>query len=104
MPPHAAPSRAASPTPTDLELANDAQSALSWNLLLPVGAIRASAEAGWLTLSGEVRWHHQRQDAQECVRHLAGVVGIHNNITLRTVSTLPCADFKGAPGIRGKRE
>ena len=97
MPPHASPSQAASPTPTDLELTNDAQSAISWNLLLPLGAIRASAEAGWLTLSGEVKWHHQRQDAEECVRHLAGVAGIRNNITLRTVNTRPCADFKGAP-------
>jgi hypothetical protein len=42
-------------------------------------------------------WHHQRQDAQECVRHLAGVAGLRNNITRRAADTPPCANFKGAP-------
>jgi osmotically-inducible protein OsmY len=85
MPSHAPLAQNTAHAPTDLELANDAQSALSWNLLLPLGAIRASAEAGWLTLSGEVMWHYQRQDAEECVRHLSGIAGIRNDITLRTV-------------------
>lgn len=44
-----------------------------------------------------VMWHHQRQDAQECVRHLAGVAGLRNNITRRAADTPPCANFKGAP-------
>lgn len=69
--------------PSDDELAYMAQVALTWNRDLPPGAVRASAVAGWLTLSGEVLWHCQRQDAAECVRHLPGVVGIKNDITLR---------------------
>ncbi len=71
------------PELSDAELAYEAQVALTWNRDLPPGAVRASALAGWLTLSGEVLWHCQRQDAAECVRHLPGVVGVRNDITLR---------------------
>lgn len=74
--------RSVVPELSDVELACMAQMALAWNCNLPPGAVRASAAAGWLTLSGEVRWHCQRQDAAECVRHLPGVVGILNHITL----------------------
>lgn len=69
---------------SDAELAYMAQAALTWSRDLPPGAVRASAVAGWLTLSGEVLWHYQRQDAAECVRHLPGVAGIKNDITLRS--------------------
>jgi len=71
---------------SDTELAYMAQSALVWNRALPLGSVRASAAAGWLTLSGEVLWHYQRQDAAECVRYLPGLVGISNDITLRLAS------------------
>jgi len=60
-----------------------AQSALTWNHSLPPGAVRASVAAGWLTLSGEVRWHYQRQDAANCVRDLPGIVGVSDCITLK---------------------
>lgn len=60
-----------------------AQSALAWNRELFPAGVRVSAAAGWLTLSGEVLWSYQRQDAVECVRHLPGVVGVSNDITLR---------------------
>jgi osmotically-inducible protein OsmY len=69
---------------SDTELVHMAQSALAWNSALPPGAVRASATAGWLTLSGEVLWHYQRQDAGECVRYLPGLAGICNDITLRS--------------------
>lgn len=68
---------------SDLDLAYMAQAALIWNLSLPPGAVRATVEAGWLTLSGEVRWHYQRQDAVNCVRDLPGIAGISNCITLQ---------------------
>lgn len=75
--------RSVVPELSDVELAYMAQMALAWHRDLPPGAVRASAEAGWLTLSGEVLWHCQRQDAAECVRHLPGVAGVLNHITLR---------------------
>jgi len=83
---------------SDEELASMAQSALSWNLTLPFGAVKANASAGWLTLSGEVLWHYQRQDAEECVRHLPGLAGFSNDITLRA----PGASFTAAHESRGR--
>jgi osmotically-inducible protein OsmY len=68
---------------SDADLAYMAQSALTWNHSLPPGAVRASVAAGWLTLSGEVRWHYQRQDAANCVRDLPGIVGVSDCITLK---------------------
>jgi osmotically-inducible protein OsmY len=67
----------------DAELAYMAQSALTWSRTLPPGAVRVNATGGWLTLSGEVLWHYQRQDAAECVRYLPGLCGVSNRITLR---------------------
>ena len=70
------------PELSDEELAYLAQAALTWNSALAPGTVTASAAAGWLTLSGKVRWHYQRQDAVECVRHLQGLAGISNDIQL----------------------
>lgn len=92
-----APRQPALPMLCDAELAYLAQSALTWNReLLPCG-VRASATAGWLTLSGEVLWNYQRQDAAECVRYLPGLAGVSNDITLRPAHRPATAGFKGAP-------
>ncbi|MDR7269745.1 osmotically-inducible protein OsmY [Pelomonas saccharophila] len=73
----------ASPALSDSELTHLAQSALTWNCELFPSGVRASAAAGWLTLSGEVLWNYQRRDAAECMRYLPGLVGVSNDITLR---------------------
>ena len=85
----------AMPELSDADLAYIAQAVLAWTRSLPPGAIRASAEGGWLTLAGEVQWHYQRQDAADCVRHLPGVAGIRNDITLRPTAT--AAPLRAAP-------
>ena len=92
-----APRPPALPVLCDAELSYLAQSALAWNQeLLPRG-LRASATAGWLTLSGEVLWNYQRQDAAECVRYLPGLAGFSNDITLRPVHGPSAASLRGAP-------
>lgn len=70
------------PALSDAELAHRAQAALSWNRSLPPGGVTANVATGWLTLSGEVWWHYQRQDAAECVRHLRCLAGISNCLVL----------------------
>ena len=82
------------PSLSDADLAYMAQTALTWNRSLPPGHVRASVEAGWLTLSGEVWWHYQRQDATECVRHLHGLTGISNRIVLHPPT--PAREAKAA--------
>lgn len=68
-----------------------ARQALDWDLMVPHQA-RAVVVDGWLTLTGEVIWHFQREAAERAVRHLVGVAGLTNSITLRVPPT--SADVK----------
>lgn len=43
---------------------------------LPGGAIKVKVESGWVTLSGEVTWPYERQEAIDGVRHSLGVRGV----------------------------
>jgi osmotically-inducible protein OsmY len=38
---------------------------------------------GWITLSGDVEWYYQKQRAEDAVRHLTGVSGVINSITIK---------------------
>lgn len=70
---------------TDAEIAAVAQKGLSWNALLPKDRIKVKVEDGWITLSGDVDRAVQKTLAEKTVRNLLGVVGINNNITVKTV-------------------
>jgi osmotically-inducible protein OsmY len=47
--------------------------------------IKISVENGWVTLEGDVDWEFQRNSAKYMVENLIGVVGITNNIKIKTV-------------------
>ncbi len=68
---------------SDSDIAATAESAFRWNTLVPYDRIQVKVEKGWVTLSGEVDWDFQRQNAAMAVRPLTGVVGVSNNITLK---------------------
>ena len=68
---------------SDTELAQAAQSALAWNVVVPADKVRIKAEKGWLTLSGELEWEYQRNAAASVVRPLKGVIGVTNSITIK---------------------
>ena len=55
-------------------------------------------EGGWLTMSGDVEWQYQRQDAADSVRYLAGVTGISNQIAINPSlsATLVKSDIEAA--------
>jgi osmotically-inducible protein OsmY len=38
---------------------------------------------GRITLSGDVDWFYQKQRAEDAVRHLIGVLGVTNSITIK---------------------
>lgn len=71
----------------DTEIARVIEDAFVWNALIPAGQIQVKVEKGWVTLTGEVRWDHQRHIAEQTVRPIIGVTGITNRITLKTAST-----------------
>ncbi|CAN7668959.1 BON domain-containing protein [Variovorax paradoxus] len=67
---------------TDADVAQAAERALEWNVLVPDGKIHPMVEKGWLTLNGEVEWDYQRRAAESAVRTLMGVRGVSNLVTV----------------------
>jgi osmotically-inducible protein OsmY len=57
------------------------ESALMWNVVVPK-AVTARVQDGWITLEGAVKSQYQRKAAEFSVRHLTGVVGVTNAISL----------------------
>ena len=68
---------------TDADIAESAKNILGWTSSLPEDAIKVMVEGGWLTLSGDVEWQYQRQDAGDSVRYLSGVTGVSNQIAIK---------------------
>ena len=68
---------------TDADIASSAKNILGWTSSLPPDAIKVMVEGGWLTLSGDVQWQYQRQDAADSVRYLLGVTGLSNQIAIK---------------------
>ena len=67
----------------DDEIAARALDIISWDTALPDAAIDIKVHKGWVTLSGEVPWHFQRQGAEDAVKKLGGVVGVVNLLRVR---------------------
>ncbi len=67
---------------TDADIAASARNILAWTSSLPADAVQVLVEDGWLTLSGDVAWQYQRQDAADSVRQLTGVTGVSNQIAI----------------------
>ena len=66
----------------DDEIATRALNILNWNAVVPRG-IQVKVQDGWITLSGQVDWHFERDAAEKELRRLSGVAGVINNITLK---------------------
>jgi osmotically-inducible protein OsmY len=69
----------------DDEIAQRAVNILAWNTLVPHDAVKVRVSDGWVTLSGEVSWNHQRTAAEAAVRELSGVIGVFNQLELAAV-------------------
>jgi osmotically-inducible protein OsmY len=73
--------------PSDAERADDEIAAaaiecLKWDVSVPHDAVKVTVEKGWITLTGQVDWHYQRDAAAQDVRRLFGAVGVSNQITI----------------------
>lgn len=66
----------------DADIARTASAALYWDTLLPA-SIQIVVNDGYVSLSGEVEWNYQREEAEEVVRRIAGIRGISNLIHIR---------------------
>jgi osmotically-inducible protein OsmY len=71
---------------SDTDIAAAVWHVLSWSTSIPAG-VKLTVENGWVTLSGELDWDFQRQAVERIARPLKGVVGITDNIQLKTLPT-----------------
>ena len=79
---------------SDNDIAERALRVIGWQCGLPEGAIKVKIESGFVTLSGTVDWHFQRQSAESAVRKLAGVTGVVNAIALRPAAIAHAPDVE----------
>ncbi len=68
---------------TDEDIVGSATNALNWNAWIPRDRVKVMAQNGWITLSGDVDWYHQKEEAAKVVRDLIGVLGVNNFITIK---------------------
>lgn len=71
--------------PSDRKTADDEIAArtvqiLHWDALLPDNRIQVKVERGTVTLTGEVDWNYQREDAEYVAARLSGVKAVINEI------------------------
>jgi osmotically-inducible protein OsmY len=69
--------------PRDEDLAKRAVQMLDWSVTVPPNAIQVGLQDGWITLTGEVAWQYQKEEAQAALKRLGGVSGIINMIEVK---------------------
>lgn len=70
---------------TDDEVLWACLQALSWNAVVPEGAVRLDVQQGRVTLTGTVRLPHERAAAEMAIRDVGGVVSVSNLVGLAPV-------------------
>jgi osmotically-inducible protein OsmY len=68
---------------TDKDIAQSATIVLEWNLWVPSDRVKVRVQDGRITLTGDVDWYYQKEHAESAVRHLVGVLGVINSITIK---------------------
>jgi osmotically-inducible protein OsmY len=66
---------------TDADIARDVVRALELRSTVPDN-VQATVHHGHITLTGQAMWEFQCRDAEKAVRHIRGVRGVANRITL----------------------
>jgi len=66
----------------DVDLVAAAKKGFTANSLVPPGAIDVTAKDGWVTMTGNVEHHFQRHAADFVVRHLPGLRGYTDHVTV----------------------
>jgi osmotically-inducible protein OsmY len=79
---------------TDEDLARAAVRALKDRVSVPHDRIKVIVREGWITLEGAVEWSYQRAAAEKAVRHLRGLKGVINLITVKSRLSPSPAEIK----------
>lgn len=67
----------------DADIASAAVNRLAWDTGAPRDTVKIKVEKGWLTLTGQVDWHFQKEAVEREVRNLMGVLGVSNQVTIK---------------------
>jgi len=67
----------------DGDIAAEVASQIKWSTMIPPGTVKVTVRDGWITLDGELEWAYQKTAAEDAARHLAGVKGVGNMITIK---------------------
>ena len=67
-------------TRSDADIARSVRHVLQWDALVPSEEIESTVSDGWVTLEGKVNRWRERQDAEQAVLRLDGVIGVINKI------------------------
>jgi osmotically-inducible protein OsmY len=72
---------------SDGDIAQAAANALQWNIWIihVIHRIKVAVKNGWITLSGDVDWWYQKENAGATVRNLIGVRGLSNDIVIKPI-------------------
>lgn len=71
------------PKRSDDDIAAAAVDRLAWDVSVPRDAIKIKVEKGWVTLTGQVDWYHQKAAVAQELRWLSGVAGVSDQITIK---------------------
>jgi osmotically-inducible protein OsmY len=71
---------------TDADIARDVVRSLELRSTVPDN-VQAAVHHGHVTLTGQAMWEFQRRDAEKAVRHIRGVRGVANRVTLAPMAT-----------------
>lgn len=75
------------PKTSDAEIAKRILDLFAFDVTVPDDKLSVKVEHGWVTLSGNVDWHYQREAARNDAGRVTGVIGISNLIEVRRVPT-----------------
>ena len=64
----------------DHEIAKRILDIFRWNVNVPEKHLTVKVENGWVTLTGNVEWNYQSQEASKSAAKVTGVVGVSNAI------------------------
>ena len=68
---------------SDDQIARRSLDVIAWDSTIPKDKIQIKVQNGFVTLTGEVDWFYQRDDAEAAVRKLTGVKGLSNEIKVK---------------------
>jgi osmotically-inducible protein OsmY len=73
----------------DHEIARRILDIFAYDVLIPHQNIQVAVERGWVSLTGEVDWKYQSDEATQAASKVSGVTGVANNIVISTKASTP---------------